>query len=281
MLFKTAKVPPPATYRLPPGMTRESYRAHCEAELERTIVENRTRIAGFVIEPLVQGAAGILVHPQGWLHLVRELTRAHDILLIADEVATGFGRTGTLFACEQEDVEPDLLCLSKGITGGYLPLAATLATDEIYNAFLAEPAEGKTFFHGHTYTGNPLAAAAALASLELFEKNGVLSNVGENTRLLERRLAELREHPHVGDIRQKGIMVGIELVDDAIRQTPFAAAARVGHRVALAARKRDVVIRPLGDVIVLMPAPAMPGELVDQLCTATFAAIDEVAGATA
>jgi adenosylmethionine-8-amino-7-oxononanoate aminotransferase len=276
LLFKTLKVPSPATYRLPAGSTVESYHAYCEAELEHAFVENRGRIAGLVIEPLVQGAAGILVHPEGYLARVRALTTAHDVLLIADEVATGFGRTGTLWACEQEQVCPDLLCLSKGITGGYLPLAATLATDEVYNAFLDEPALGKTFYHGHTYTGNPLACAAALASLELFENNRVLENVRHNARLLERRLAELGNHPHVGDVRRKGIMAGIELVAHKSDQQAFDAAARVGHRVVLAARERGVIIRPLGDVIVLMPAPAMPAGLVDRLCTATLAAIDDV-----
>jgi len=275
LLFQTLKVPSPASYRLPARMTAEAYRASCEAALERVFTEHSGRIAGFVIEPLVQGAAGMLVHPSGWLSRVRELTRRHDVLLIADEVATGFGRTGTLFACEQEQVSPDLMCLSKGLTGGYLPLAATLATDEVYDAFLAEPAEGKTFYHGHTYTGNPLACAAALASLELFEKRDLLANVRAISALLAGRLSELGDHPHVGDIRQKGIMVGIELVQDRDRRIPFSAAARVGHRVVLAARKRGIVIRPLGDVIVLMPAPAMPPDLVDRLCTATFAAIDE------
>jgi adenosylmethionine-8-amino-7-oxononanoate aminotransferase len=246
--------------------------------MERVFVEHQGRIAGFVIEPLVQGAAGILVHPAGWLAKVRKLTKDHDVLLIADEVATGFGRTGTLWACEQEHVRPDLMCLSKGITGGYLPLAATLATDEVYNAFLGEPATGKTFYHGHTYTGNPLACAAALASLELLEQNQVLANVGCNSDLLARRLAELGDHPHVGEVRQKGIMAGIELVAEKSAQAGFDPSGRVGHRVALAARERGVVIRPLGDVIVLMPAPAMPAEFVDQLCTAAIAAIGDVVG---
>ena len=160
--------------------------------------------------------------------------------------------------------------------GGRRKLAATLTTDEIYEAFLGAPALGRTFFHGHTYTGNPLACAAALASLALFERNSVLDNVRDNSQLLERRLAELSQRPHVGDIRQKGIMAGIELVADRDSQAPFAPAERVGHRIVLAARRRGVVIRPLGDVIVLMPAPAMPGRLVDELCTATFAAIDEI-----
>ncbi len=280
LLFPTLQVPSPGAYRLPDGQDADSYQAFCLAELERVIVENRTRIAAFVIEPLVQGAAGILVHPPGYLKRVRELTAEHGIPLIADEVAVGFGRTGTMFACEQEDVCPDLLCVAKGITGGYLPLAATLATDEIYNAFLAPPAEAKTFFHGHTYSGNQLGCAAALASLTLFDENRVLGNVVDNTELLRNRLAEIADWPHVGQVRQRGIMVGIELVSDRATQSSFPAEDRVGHQVVLAARKRGAIIRPLGDVIVLMPAPAMPADLINQLCDTVFASIAEVCGST-
>jgi adenosylmethionine-8-amino-7-oxononanoate aminotransferase len=275
LLFPTVNVPSPVAYRVPDWHDTDSYLQHCHAALERVIVENSKRLAAFIIEPLVQGAAGILVHPPGYLRRVRELTAAHGIPLIADEVAVGFGRTGEMFACEHEHVSPDLLCLAKGLTGGYLPLAATLVTDEIYSAFLGAPHEGRTFFHGHTFTGNPLACAAALASLDLFEKNDVLANVRANADLLSRRLSELAEHAHVGEVRQKGIMVGIELVRDRVTKTPFPAARRTGHLVTLAARKRGVVIRPLGDVVVLMPAPAMPGHFVDELCDAAFAAIDE------
>jgi adenosylmethionine-8-amino-7-oxononanoate aminotransferase len=279
LLFKTVKVPAPAGYRRPLGMTADDWHRHSLTVLEKTIVEHHARIAGFVIEPLVQGAAAVLVHPPGYLKRVRELTAEYDIPLIADEVATGFGRTGTFLACEQEQVRPDLLCLSKGITGGYLPLAATLVTDEIYKAFLAEPAEGKTFFHGHTYTGNPLACAAAIASIRLFDENRVLENVAALTKLLKRRLAELSDHRFVGEIRQKGIMVGIELVRDRETKEPFSPAARIGHRIALAARDRGVIVRPIGDVLILMPAPAMPESLVDELCTAVYAAMDEVLSA--
>jgi adenosylmethionine-8-amino-7-oxononanoate aminotransferase len=279
LLFKTVKVPAPAGYRRPLGMTADDWSRHALAVLEKTIIEHHARIAGFVIEPLVQGAAAVLVHPPGYLKRVRELTAEYDIPLIADEVATGFGRTGTFFACEQEQVRPDLLCLSKGLTGGYLPLAATLVTDEIYNTFLAEPAEGKTFFHGHTFTGNPLACAAALASLALFDDNRVLENVGVLTELLEHRLTTLADRRHIGEIRQKGIMVGIELVRDRETKEPFPPAARIGHRIALAARERGVIVRPIGDVLILMPAPAMPQSLVDELCTVAFDAIEEVLSA--
>jgi adenosylmethionine-8-amino-7-oxononanoate aminotransferase len=276
LLFPTVEVPAPVAFRTPAGFTAESYVSHCFAEVDRVVREQHDRIAAFIIEPLVQGAAGILVHPPGYLRHVREVTAAFDIPLIADEVATGFGRTGTLLACEQETVVPDLLCLSKGITGGYLPLAATLATERIYEAFLGEREEARTFFHGHTYTGNPLACAAALASLKLFEQNLVLDNIHRNADLLRTRLAEWSDWPHVGDVRQKGIMVGVELVQDKATQAAYPAATRIGHRVTLAARKRGVITRPLGDVIVLMPAPAMPADVVHRLCDVVGEAIREV-----
>ncbi|MFV0445341.1 MAG: adenosylmethionine--8-amino-7-oxononanoate transaminase, partial [Planctomycetaceae bacterium] len=230
LLFPTVSVPSPVAYRVPAGLTSESYLRHCNDELERTIRSRHAELAGFIIEPLVQGAAGILVHPSGYLQRVRELTREYGIPLIADEVAVGFGRTGTMFACEQEQVTPDVMCLAKGITGGYLPLAATLTTDAIYDAFLGDPAEGRTFFHGHTYTGNPLGCAAALASLELFDRNPVLENARRNAAQLAAGLAPLGDHPHVGEIRQRGIMVGIELVRDRQTGEAFPAARRTGHR---------------------------------------------------
>jgi adenosylmethionine---8-amino-7-oxononanoate aminotransferase len=257
------------------------------AQLEETLAENAYRIAGFVIEPLVQAAAGILVHPPGYLKRVRELTRKYGIPLIADEIAVGFGRTGTLFACEQEGVSPDILILSKGLTGGYLPLAATLVTDEIYDAFLGDPWSGRTFYHGHTYTGNPLACAAALASLRLMDENDVVGNAQRIEDVMRRELAPLMEpgdfhsplgkrNVHVAEVRQKGTMVGIELVQDRATGVAFTPEFRIGHQVTLACRRRGVVLRNIGDVIVLMPAPAMSVELVVELCRAVLSAIDEV-----
>ncbi len=278
LLFETIKVPSPVAYRVPDGHTEESYLQFCYDEVERVLRENGERVAAFVLEPLVQGAAGMLVHPPGYLRFVREQTRRYGIPLIADEVAVGFGRTGTLFACEQEQVCPDFLCLAKGLTGGYLPVAATLTTDEIFEAFLGEPAEGRTFYHGHTYTGNALGCAAALASLRLWDERRVLENVRRNAERLSERLREVADRPHVGQVRHKGIMVGIELVADKETKRPFPPELRVGHQVTLAARRRGVVIRPLGDVVVLMPAPAMPTELLDQLCDVVFESIDEVTG---
>ncbi len=277
LLFRKLTVPIPVTYRVPAGHTPESYLDYCYAQLQRVIAENHHKIVAFVIEPLVQGAAGMLVHPEGYLKRVRELTHAFDVPLIADEVAVGFGRTGTLFACEQEDVCPDILCLAKGITGGYLPLAATLTTDEIYNAFLAEPKEGKTFYHGHTYTGNPLGCAAALASLRLFDINDVLGNVRTIGACLHERLNQFSQHCRfVGEVRQRGTMIGIELVKDRESRQPFSADIRLGQQITRAARRRGAFIRGLGDVVVLMPAPAMPVALIDRLCDIAFESINEV-----
>lgn len=276
LLFETLRVPSPGAYRLPSGMNRQQYLQHCDDVLVRTLDEHHQRIAGFVIEPLVQGAAGMLMHPSGYLRRVRELTLQYGIPLIADEVFVGFGRTGTLFACEQEAVVPDLFCIAKGLTGGYLPLAATLATDDIYNAFLDVPAAGKTFYHGHTYTGNQLGCAVALASCRLFDTNGVLDNVAANARLMAEWAARFRDHPHVGDIRQCGVILALEPVQDRSSQTSFPASERIGHRITLAAAERNVLIRPVGDVLVVMPAPAMPAALLQRLLDATEHALNQV-----
>ena len=229
----------------------------CLAQLMNVLQEHHERIAAVCIEPIVQGAAGMIVHPPGFLRGVRELCDKYDVLLIADEVAVGFGRTGRMFACEHEDVSPDLMCVAKGITGGYLPLAATLATQKIFDAFLGEPWEGKTFFHGHTYTGNPLACAAALASLDLFEKNDLVRAVQRKSEALAGMLEPLTLLPHVGQIRQRGFMVGIELVADKASRQPFDPRRRIGAAVCQKIRRHGVLLRPLGDVVVLMPPLAM------------------------
>lgn len=278
LLFETVRVPAPVSVLTPPELTPEAYLAWCFSEVEAVLEQQHSRIAGFIIEPLVQGAAGIWVHTRGYLRHVRKLTRQYGIPLIADEVAVGFGRTGTMFACEQEQVEPDLMCVAKGLTGGYLPVAATLATDEIYEAFLGDPTEGKTFYHGHTYTGNPLGCAAALASLKLFEENQLLENIAFNAEILQQRLAPLKHHPHILEVRQKGVMVGIHLAEDPSTGQSFPAEKRMGHQVTVAARRHGLIIRPLGDVVVLMPAPAMPAELIHTLCDGVLQSLDDACG---
>jgi adenosylmethionine-8-amino-7-oxononanoate aminotransferase len=202
----------------------------------------------------------MIVQPPGFLTQLRKLADEFNVLLICDEVATGFARTGKMFAVEHENVQPDLMTLAKGLTGGYLPLAATLATQKIFDAFLGAPAGNKTFFHGHTYTGNPLACAAAIANLDLMQKNDLVGNVARNAPKLAELLAPLKQLPHVGDIRQKGYMVGIDLVKEKASRQPFDPTLRVAHAVCHGLRRRGVILRPLGDTIVLMPAPAMPLE---------------------
>jgi adenosylmethionine---8-amino-7-oxononanoate aminotransferase len=229
---------------------RYSVPAGDAAALEATLERCGEEVAAVIVEPLVQGAGGILVQPPGYLREVRELCDAHDVLLICDEVATGFGRTGTMFACEQEEVSPDLLCLGKGLTNGYMPLAATLATERIYEGFLGEPEEYRTFFHGHTFTGNPLACAAANASLDVFESDQTLLRAQPKIRLLHDLLAEVAAMSEVAEERGRGLMAGIDLGE----HDP---ALRLGHRVTLEARARGAILRPLGDVIVLMPPLAI------------------------
>lgn len=257
LLFKVHYAPTPYVYRMPEVGDAEAVKRHCLAELERILVEHGSRIAAIAIEPIVQGAAGMIVQPAGFLAEVRRLATKHDVLLIADEVAVGFGRTGRMFACEHESVEPDLMAVAKGITGGYLPLAATFATQRIFDAFLGEPWEGRTFYHGHTYTGNPLACAAALASLDLFEKNDLLAAVREKEQPLAALLEPLKPLPHVGEVRQKGLMVGIELVEDKPSRRGFDPKHRTGHLVCNRLRSRGVILRPLGDIVVIMPPLAM------------------------
>jgi adenosylmethionine---8-amino-7-oxononanoate aminotransferase len=270
LLFETLEAPAPYCYRC---QHREDCQLQCLDVLEEQVATHHRELAAVILEPLMQGAAGMIPQPAGYLARVREVTRRHRVLLIADEVATGFGRTGRMFACEHEGVTPDLMCLAKGITGGYLPLAATLATAEIYQAFLGDFAEFKAFFHGHTYTGNPLAAAVGLASLEIFVKDRVLEGLAPKIELLSRRLGEFAAHPHVGDIRQRGFMAGIELVQDQATGEPFPVARRTGHQVILAARDQGAILRPLGDVIVLMPPLSITLEELEELCRITFEAI--------
>jgi len=237
--------------------------------LEQLLAEHRDRVAAVIVEPLVQGAAGMLTHPPGYLSAVRELCDADDVLLICDEVATGFGRTGRMFACEHEAVVPDLMCVGKGLTGGYLPLAATLASERLYEGFLGRFEEFKTFFHGHTYTGNPLACAAAIATLETFQRERTLELLQPKIELLSRLLGQRVETlPGVAEVRQRGFMVGIELHERPSQE-------RTGRRVTLAARRRGAIIRPLGDVVVLMPALAISEAELRRLVAITAAAIAE------
>ena len=276
LLFPTHQVEPPYCYRCPLGRTYPSCDMACIDPLERLLKTRHRELAGVIVEPLVQAAAGMMVAPPGYLARVRELCTKYNVLLIVDEVATGFGRTGKMFACQHEGVTPDLMAISKGLTGGYMPLAATLTTDAIYRAFLGRYDEWKTFFHGHSYTGNPLGCALALANLEIFRRERTLAQVRKKSRLLARLLQPLAELPHVGDIRQCGFMVGIELVQDRQTKTPYPLEWRIGHRVAQACRLRGLLLRPLGNVMALVPPLSISPRELTTMIAILHSAIREI-----
>jgi len=248
LLFKSIKVQPDAK------------------AIEAVMKKHHNQVAAIIMEPLIQGAAGMILLPKGLLKKVRRLCNKYNILMIVDEVATGFGRTGKMFACEHENVSPDIMCLAKGITGGYLPLAATLTTKKIYNAFLGEHDDLKTFFHGHTYTGNPLACAAALANLEIFKKEKTMQRLQPKIKLLQKELKKFKKLKNIKEIRQLGFMVGIKLKG-------YPANERTGHKIILEARKRGAILRPLGDVIVLMPPLGIGLGDLKKLITITYDSI--------
>lgn len=229
----------------------------CLKEVEAILKKHHKEIAAAIVEPMVQGAAGMLTMPRGYLKAFEKLCRKYGVLLICDEVATGFGRTGKMFACEHEDVRPDLMCVAKGITGGYLPLAATLATEAIYNAFLGKYEEFKTFFHGHTYTANPLACAAAIANLGIFEKEKTLARLKPVLEAFGLELEKLAESPHVGEIRRIGLMTAIELVMDRKTKEIYPAKLKIPARICMACRPLGLIIRPLDNNLILMPPLSM------------------------
>ncbi|MDK2745478.1 MAG: adenosylmethionine--8-amino-7-oxononanoate transaminase [Nitrospira sp. BO4] len=253
LLFPTLEAEPPYCYRCPLNLTYPSCRLACVDPIERILKTRHRELAGFIIEPLMQAAAGMIPQPPGYLKRIRELCTKYDVLLIADEVATGFGRTGKMFACEHEGITPDLMAISKGLTGGYMPLAATLTTDTIYRAFFGTYAEFKSFFHGHSFTGNPLGCSVALANLQVFRQEKTLPKLSAKIKALALWMKRLAETSHVGDIRQQGFMVGIELVRDKKAKEPYPLDAKVGHRVASIARSKGLITRPIGNVLVLMP----------------------------
>lgn len=253
LLFPTIEAEPPYCYRCPLNLNYPSCRMACIDPIEQLLKTRHRDLAGFIIEPLLQAAAGMVIQPPGYLKRIRELCTQYNVLLIVDEVATGFGRTGKMFACEHEGVTPDLLAISKGLTGGYMPLAATVTTDEIYQAFLGTYEEFKSFFHGHSYTGNPLGCALALANLQVFRTEKTLSQLRPKITALKSLLRPLEKLNHIGEIRQQGFMAGIELVRDRATKASFPLTARIGHKVAMEARRRGLLLRPIGNVIILVP----------------------------
>lgn len=275
LLFDTFKVRAPYCYRCHLNLTYPACQIRCLQELEDTLAVHYEEIAALIIEPTIQGAAGMIIQPEGFLRKVRDLTKKYQVLMITDEVATGFGRTGKMFACEWEGVSPDILCIAKSITAGYLPLAATITSNEIHKAFLGPYKEQKTFFHGHTYTGNPLACAAALANLEIFKKEKVLKKLEDKIKFLSKGLEHFNSLNQVGEIRQKGFMVGIELVKDKKAKVAYEWDEKAGIRVCDAAKRKGVILRPLGNVIVLMPPLSITKKELKKLLKITYLSIKE------
>ncbi len=268
LLFHTYLAPSPNCYRCPFGKSHPDCERDCVKAMDSLLEEKGDEIAAVILEPLVQGAGGIVVYPADVLRGYFETAHRHGVLFIVDEVATGFGRTGTMFACEQAGIEPDMMSVAKALTGGYLPVAATLVAEHVYRAFLGGWAEFKTFFHGHTFTGNPLGCAVALASLDLVAEESFLPHVNQMAAHLAGRLERLRDHPNVGDVRQIGLMGGIELVADRESGEKLDWRKRAGHQVCLAARDGGVLARPLGDVLVLMPPLSSSAAELDQMVDA-------------
>jgi len=253
LIFKAHRAPYAYCYRCPVKATYPECKLKCLMKLEAILKKNPDNIAAIIIEPLVQGAAGMITSPPGFLKGVARLAKRYKALLIADEVATGFGRTGTLFACEAEDVVPDILCIAKGLTGGYLPLAATLTNERIYKSFLGTKKNPDAFYHGHTYTGNPLGCEAAKANLEIFHREDTIKKIQPKIELLAELLVPLRELKHVGDIRQRGLMAGVEVVMEKDSKKSYPSSRRIGERICKEAEKYGVLTRPLMDTIVILP----------------------------
>ena len=268
LLFRTIRGPATYAYRCDRATSLEECGRHCLEDLDGILKTHSREIAALVVEPLIQGAGGMITQPPGYVKALRGLCDKYDTFLIADEVMTGFGRTGRMFACEREEVTPDFLAVSKGLTGGYLPLAATLTTEKVYSGFLGEVKDRRTFYHGHTYTGNPLACAAALAAIGIFERDGVLEKTRKKIHLMGNLLQDFYSIDEVGDIRTCGLIAGMELVKDPATKEPFPPERRMGHRVTLEARRRGVIVRPLGDVLVLMPPLSITEAELEKLVTA-------------
>ena len=275
LLFKGIRVSAPEAYRSR-NTDDSAVKTQWLNAVENALSEHRGQIAGIILEPLIQGAGGMLLSPRGFLKELSALAKRWEILLIVDEVMTGFGRTGKMWACEHEGITPDLLCTAKGLAAGYLPLAATLTTDEVYDAFLGEYRDLKTFFHGHTFTGNPLACAVALENIAIFERENLLSRLQPTVAHFKNRLQEFNKLPHVGDVRVCGFAAGVELMKNPDTNTPYPFEEKVGIRVCQEALNRGALLRPLVNTIVLMPPLQISTSELDALLDIVYKSIETV-----
>lgn len=274
LLLDTLKVPSPDCYLRPEGTSWEDHSRTLFAAMEQTLAEHHESVAAVIIEPLIQGAGGMRMYHPVYLRLLREACDRYGVHLIHDEIAVGFGRTGTLFACEQAGIRPDFLCLSKALTGGYLPLAACLTTDEVYQAFYDDYSTLRAFLHSHSYTGNPLACAAALATLDIFEQDQVIERNQALARRMATATAHLADHPHVAEVRQTGMVLAIEMVQDKASRQPYPWQERRGLRVFEHALTRGALLRPLGSVVYFLPPYVITPEQIDFLAEVASEGID-------
>lgn len=276
LFFSSFKVPSPYCYRCPMGKENSRCDIECVSPLEIMLREYSHRISAMILEPLVMAAGGMIVYPKEYLIRVRELTKKYGVHLILDEVATGFGRTGRMFACEYTNIQPDFMCLSKGITSGYLPLAVTLTTEEVYQAFYADYEEKKTFYHGHTYTANPLSCSAAIASLKIFQEEGTLNKIKKIIPVFQDGLKKMRELTYVGDVRSRGMIGAIELVKNKKLKTPFKFNERIGFKIYKRGLTKNLLLRPLGNIIYLFPPLCIKRKELINILDTCFKMIKEV-----
>jgi len=279
LLFNGFKIPSPYCYRCRFNKDIQNCKKECLAEVRSILAENKDRICALIMEPLVQGAAGMITHFEGFLSELAKICKELDILLILDEVATGFGRTGKMFSCNWEDVSPDFICLSKTLTGGYLPLAVTATTENVFNTFLGEFKDFKTFFHGHTYTGNPLACAVAIENLKLFSEKKLINKIEKNSKYLSKKLDMFRAHKYVGEVRQKGYMVGIEIVKNRETKEMFPVEDKICYKISINSRKYGVITRPLGNVLIMMPPLSISMSEIDIMCEGIYKSLVDILGA--
>jgi adenosylmethionine-8-amino-7-oxononanoate aminotransferase len=274
LLLDTLKVPSPDCYHRPEGMSWEAHSRAMFAHMEQCLAEHHREVAAVIVEPLIQGAGGMRMYHPVYLKLLREACDRYDVHLIHDEIAVGFGRTGTMFACEQAGIRPDFLCLSKALTGGYLPLAACLTTDQVYQAFYDDYSTLRAFLHSHSYTGNPLACAAALATLDIFEQDHVIERNKALAARMASATAHLADHPHVAEVRQTGMALAIEMVQDKPSKTAYPWQERRGLKVYQHALERGALLRPLGSVVYFLPPYVITPEQIDFLAEVASEGID-------
>ena len=277
MMMDNIHIEAPDCYRCPYGETRNTCTCACFEHAERAFAAHGHETAAMIVEPLLQGSAGMRIYPEEYLRKLRALCDAHDVLLIADEIATGFGRTGRLFACERAGITPDLMCLSKGLTGGYMPMSITVVKEKIYDAFYADWSEGKAFMQGHTYAGNPLGCSAALAVLDILDEENILERAEETASWLSARMAEtFGAHPNVGEIRHIGLIHAVELVEDRAAKRPFDGGRRLGYAIYRRALRHGLLLRPLGDVLYFNPPLNIGRDDLDTAIARMKQSMDEV-----